>query len=795
MNCEICKKEYKTKRGLDNHVKNVHGTSDAPIVETPVKTEDELQNELARFCKYFYDQMRKEGNTNDKARCVLLELILLRKLSDRLDKHEVTEEDRVKIDFNKFVDNEFQDGEVITNIKNAIMIYRQCGNLHSYFMADNRTLYHDFSIKTLTGIIWRLKSVELSIADDFIGNIYEENISRSSRLMGQFFTPLNLKKIALSVVKLRDNQIVADPSMGSAGFLIHVAEQAKNQNINVKLIGCEIDSNVYNIALLNLLIRADLPTDNFIKADAIREYVKPEYAECCDIIVSNPPFGGKDADNSDPIFVVKHKSLDCLFLQLYIYMLREGGQCSVVLPIGTLSTANGGFPEIRKHLMETCTLHQIYTDAIGGKFKNTGAATCILYFTKQKPKNDNIIEFYEIYGEEVKLLTKITQQEIINKNYTLNVKRYINFDINNDDRECLLMRDVYRKKTPKLVENTVTKYRQYGAGRAFPEPVNKYNYTGLNCKISKTSNGSLNNTVMLINESFYLKGDAFITESKNEKIDNYYLCVWLWCNLEYVKKCYRGTNQQHTDMEMFGEISIPVIKNTELFRKLTVDAIFNIVNIQRYRNEMLYGFTAFRKFARKSLLKNGTKMKIKDVVDFIQGPKIDIKKIEKFEFHDVKHSFRFYQSTYKKYFIDKYDYLERSVIFSKINKPTIHIGEKFSINNYSWVLRPKIKMDINYLYTWLMIDIVTIGREFMGTVQKAINMENFGELDIIVPNEDYDWRVLYEELKLHLNKIQNSKQEEKKVREHITRTLDMIDDDDINDYLEIDDLDIGNEDI
>ena len=103
-----------------------------------------------------------------------------------------------------------------------------------------------------------------------------------------------------------------------------------------------------------------------------------------DVILANPPFGGKEKANIQENFPIKTGETAYLFLQHFIKKLKAGGRCGVVIKNTFLSNADNASIALRKQLLEECNLFAIL-DLPGGAFLGTGVKTVVLFFEKGKP--------------------------------------------------------------------------------------------------------------------------------------------------------------------------------------------------------------------------------------------------------------------------------------------------------------------------------------------------------------------------------------------------------------------------
>jgi type I restriction enzyme M protein len=103
-----------------------------------------------------------------------------------------------------------------------------------------------------------------------------------------------------------------------------------------------------------------------------------------DVILANPPFGGKERKEVQQNFPIRTGETAFLFLQHFIKMLKAGGRAGVVIKNTFLSNTDNASVSLRKLLLESCNLHTIL-DCPGGTFQGAGVKTVVLFFEKGAP--------------------------------------------------------------------------------------------------------------------------------------------------------------------------------------------------------------------------------------------------------------------------------------------------------------------------------------------------------------------------------------------------------------------------
>jgi type I restriction enzyme M protein len=112
-----------------------------------------------------------------------------------------------------------------------------------------------------------------------------------------------------------------------------------------------------------------------------------------DIVLANPPFGGKERKEVQQNFPIKTGETAFLFLQHFIKFLKAGGRSGVVIKNTFLSNTDNAAVSLRKTLLESCNLHTVL-DLPGGTFTGAGVKTVVLFFEKGAPTKK--VWFYQL---------------------------------------------------------------------------------------------------------------------------------------------------------------------------------------------------------------------------------------------------------------------------------------------------------------------------------------------------------------------------------------------------------------
>lgn len=221
-----------------------------------------------------------------------------------------------------------------------------------------------------------------------------KNMGNAGRNGGEYYTPRPLIRAIVQVVKPQIGQRVYDGAVGSAGFLCEAFDYLKNQpsltTDQVKTLqertfyGKEKKSLAYVIAIMNMILHG-IEAPNIIHTNTLAENLADvQEKDRFDIILANPPFGGKERKEVQQNFPIRTGETAFLFLQHFIKMLRAGGRAGVVIKNTFLSNTDNASVSLRKLLLESCNLHTVL-DCPGGTFQGAGVKTVVLFFEKGAP--------------------------------------------------------------------------------------------------------------------------------------------------------------------------------------------------------------------------------------------------------------------------------------------------------------------------------------------------------------------------------------------------------------------------
>ena len=233
------------------------------------------------------------------------------------------------------------------------------------------------------------------------GDIYEQilNDLQSAGNAGEYYTPRAVTAFMTARIDPRPGEILLDPSCGTGGFLTgaidhmrahYVKRPEHEEAMQTALRAVEKKQLPHMLCVTNMLLHG-IEDPSFVRHDntLARPYISYGQSDRVDIVLTNPPFGGREEDGIESNFPAHFRTRETadLFLALIIRLLKPGGRAAVVLPDGTLF-GEGVKTRLKEHLLEECNLHTIVRlpNSVFKPYASIG--TNLLFFEKGTPTQD-----------------------------------------------------------------------------------------------------------------------------------------------------------------------------------------------------------------------------------------------------------------------------------------------------------------------------------------------------------------------------------------------------------------------
>jgi type I restriction enzyme M protein len=253
-----------------------------------------------------------------------------------------------------------------------------------------------------------------------VSQVYEELLLRMGKeggVAGEFYTPRPIVKLMVKIVNPEIGEKILDPFCGSGGFLAESynlmkssRELSRNDYEDLQrktFFGQEKKPFPYLLGVMNCILHG-LLTPNIIRKNTLEDDIRHiPVTELFDVIMTNPPFGGKEGQQIQQNFPIQSQATELLALQYVMKKLKTDGRCGIVVPEGVLFRGDA-FAQVKKELLENFNLHSVVS-LPSGVFANVtssgqGPKTNLLFFERSGPTRE--IWFYEHIPNGDKKYTK-----------------------------------------------------------------------------------------------------------------------------------------------------------------------------------------------------------------------------------------------------------------------------------------------------------------------------------------------------------------------------------------------------
>ena len=255
-------------------------------------------------------------------------------------------------------------------------------------------------------VVRLIDEVQFSVDADYhaLSVIYETLLGQlgiEAGWSGEFYTPRPIVEFIITVVEPKMGETIYDPCCGTAGFLASAYEYLKPEVVDTSELVRLRESTIYGqesgelpflLACMNLMLHG-IPSPNIERRNTLSEDVsrgasKPLF----NVIVTNPPFGGRENPQVQRNFILKYAATEGLFLQHIMAKLRPGGRAGLVVPEGLLY--EGTYVALRKRLLDEFNVEAIVRLPDGAFAPYSDVQTNLVFFSKGNPTRE--IWFYEV---------------------------------------------------------------------------------------------------------------------------------------------------------------------------------------------------------------------------------------------------------------------------------------------------------------------------------------------------------------------------------------------------------------
>jgi len=270
---------------------------------------------------------------------------------------------------------EYKIGEIFGEIKNRF----QSG----YSLRD--------ALELMDGLRFRSQKEKHELSHLYEAKI--KNMGNAGRNGGEYYTPRPLIRAMVRVIDPQIGETIYDGACGSAGFLCESYDHMRGGELTTgelealqrrTFCGKEKKSLAYIIGVMNMILHG-VEAPNIIHTNTLTENLADiQERDRFDVILANPPFGGKERKEVQQNFPIKTGETAFLFLQHFIKRLKAGGRAAVVIKNTFLSNSDNAAKALRRELLESCNLFTVL-DCPAKTFLGAGVKTVVLFFEKGTP--------------------------------------------------------------------------------------------------------------------------------------------------------------------------------------------------------------------------------------------------------------------------------------------------------------------------------------------------------------------------------------------------------------------------
>ena len=814
------KKEEEKKEEVKKRVKN-------KIIWTLNQNKDEnknyeqikskLENVISRCCQLLYNNCAIVGvkAMNDIIKILVLKLLQNHFKDKNSDIWKRCEE--VKEEFN--INNEYYNEYVkyckdLTELTKHDDIYDEWKSLVSDFLSNIlKNIYHEsdntFNCKDENTLIDLINIIyELEINEDFInaysttcGDIHEAfrkySGKKDAKELGQFFTPRKLIHLVLhgldmkSKIEEMENPSLYDPCMGTGGFLTRVYNLGLINKENI--FGCELERDTIKFAYSSIQIVTNYINLNLEKCNSLCES-KILLNKLFSIIVTNPPFGTKMLyrnkkgnknglkeqfennfkdneikDNEikfEDIYPIEINDGACLFIQNCVYKLEENGLCIIVLPDGKIFESNSkSYVKFRKWLCSVVNINVILK-VPKNTFEHTGIKTNVVIF-KKNGKTDNI-QFLKTNKEcnEIKTIFNVNENELKQKNYSLDVSDYIE-EVDERDYECKMYKlgDVCEfKNGQNITKKKMVKgdYKVIGGGQKEFGYHNKYNINENTIIISK--DGAYAGYVSKYPEKIFVSNHGiYISKIYENIVNENYVYKYLKSVQSMIYELQTGVGQPGINIHQLNTLKIPVPPlniQEEIINKL--DEIETNIKTIRERNKQIEKEKEFfklyhRYMEKRKLLKTGVVKTLGDICEIKQGSALKKKKIIDGIYKVIGGGKVI--GTHNKFNRNEYE-----ITITRVGDMTINfMKEKYFLTDNGFSIKANASQLTKFIYYYMLNNDNKFKSHYIGIGQQVISKTNLTNIEISIPSLEVQQQLIeiYKEIEEQHIKLDNDINENK----------------------------------
>ncbi|MBD2777068.1 N-6 DNA methylase [Iningainema tapete] len=272
---------------------------------------------------------------------------------------------------------------------------------------SDRTVVLCASPYNLKDVLEIIDSIDFKNPDDIhtVSHIYEDLLKRlgsENKMAGEFYTPRSIIRFMVEVIDPHIGETVYDPFCGSCGFLVEAYLQMQKQEKTTKdhkilqdntFVGQEKKALPALLGIMNMVLHG-VRVPDIRRRNTLAENLK-NVSERFDIVLTNPPFGGKENAQIQENFPVKSNATELLAVEHIIKKLKPSirARCGMVVPEGTLFRS-GAFATVKQMLLNDFNLFLIVSLPPGAFAPYSDVKTALLFFERSSSTKE--VLYYEM---------------------------------------------------------------------------------------------------------------------------------------------------------------------------------------------------------------------------------------------------------------------------------------------------------------------------------------------------------------------------------------------------------------
>ena len=260
------------------------------------------------------------------------------------------------------------------------------------------------------------ETTDIIVLSEIYEGLLKDVASDSAGYAGEFYTQRHVIRAIVQVVRPHLGDRVYDPCFGTAGFLVEAADYMRvhtpqmaatdlEKFQHATFYGLENKPLTYLLGSMSMLLHgiegAGLELANTLEVHQSNVTEKAKYQ----VILSNPPYGGKMSKDNQDNFTIRSGSTEILFVQHILANLGKGGRAAVVLPEGVLFRG-GADAKVREKLMKEYRLHTVLSLPGGCFLPYTTVKTNVIFFDRPMDgAATDAVWYYELTNDGFDLKT------------------------------------------------------------------------------------------------------------------------------------------------------------------------------------------------------------------------------------------------------------------------------------------------------------------------------------------------------------------------------------------------------